>query len=559
MLANVQQIREDHANITARDTTETIVEIESEIGGIGGIGEIVGIETEIESAEEAGRPITDRDETTRIRIPRAETTGPENEKIVTAIDATNENGTETEHLAGGMMGDRLDEIAIFSTTEEAEERGLREDRDEFAAQARGAKTNSPPPKKREPTPDLTDVTPVLERKRRLTQWDIKPPGYENVTAEQAKLSGMFPLPGAPRQQMDASKLQAFINQPTNIDKSALKPSTARQSKRLFLYNIPATATDESIINWFNLHLNGLNVTKSTDPCAQSNLASDRSFALVEFKTPEDATVALSLDGETMEEHVAEANGNAADGVKGLDIKRPKDYIVPSPDPEAYNALGKDGMSTEVPDSENKVCVSNLPTFLNEDQATELVESFGKLRAFTMVKDNGTEDSRGICFFEYADASSTAIAVEGLNGMDIAEHKLKASPASIGYKQASDMEMGVNAMSMFAGAQSNDFDEGRVLQLLNMVTPEELIDNDEYEEICEDITEECSKYGQILDMKIPRPAGGSRQSAGVGKIYIKYADAAAAKKALQALAGRKFADRTVVTTYFDEASFEVNAW
>jgi splicing factor U2AF subunit len=48
---------------------------------------------------------------------------------------------------------------------------------------------SPPPKKKEPTPDLTDVIPILERKRRMTQWDIKPPGYENVTAEQAKLSG----------------------------------------------------------------------------------------------------------------------------------------------------------------------------------------------------------------------------------------------------------------------------------------------------------------------------------------------------------------------------------
>ena len=48
---------------------------------------------------------------------------------------------------------------------------------------------SPPAKKREPTPDLTDVIPILDRKRRLTQWDIKPPGYENVTAEQAKLSG----------------------------------------------------------------------------------------------------------------------------------------------------------------------------------------------------------------------------------------------------------------------------------------------------------------------------------------------------------------------------------
>lgn len=64
-------------------------------------------------------------------------------------------------------------------------------------------------------------------------------------------------------------------------------------------------------------------------------------------------------------------------------------------------------------------------------------------------------------------------------------------------------------------------------------------------------EECQKYGKIVELKIPRPSGGSRQSTGVGKIFIKYDTAESAKKALQALAGRKFADRTVVTTYFDE--------
>ena len=79
------------------------------------------------------------------------------------------------------------------------------------------------------------------------------------------------------------------------------------------------------------------------------------------------------------------------------------------------------------------------------------------------------------------------------------------------------------------------------------------------EICEDIMEECQKYGQILEMKIPRPAGGSRQSNGVGKIYLKYSDVESAKSALQSLAGRQFAQRTVVATYFDESSFEVNAW
>ena len=111
----------------------------------------------------------------------------------------------------------------------------------------------------------------------------------------------------------------------------------------------------------------------------------------------------------------------------------------------------------------------------------------------------------------------------------------------------------------------------MLCLLNMVTAQELLDNDEYEgrhrtrqtplfdigkrltvtEICEDVKEECGKYGKIEDMKVPRPSGGSRQSNGVGKIYLKYDSNDSASKALRALAGRKFADRTVVVTYFAE--------
>lgn len=57
------------------------------------------------------------------------------------------------------------------------------------------------------------------------------------------------------------------------------------------------------------------------------------------------------------------------------------------------------------------------------------------------------------------------------------------------------------------------------------------------------------------MKVPRPSGGSRQSNGVGKIYVKYDTPESARKALQSLAGRKFADRTVVTTYFSEVGLQ----
>jgi RNA recognition motif-containing protein len=71
------------------------------------------------------------------------------------------------------------------------------------------------------------------------------------------------------------------------------------------------------------------------------------------------------------------------------------------------------------------------------------------------------------------------------------------------------------------------------------------------EICDDVKEECGKFGEVVEVKIPRPISGSRQSPGVGKIFVKFATTEQTTKALKALAGRKFSDRTVVTTYFPE--------
>ena len=65
-------------------------------------------------------------------------------------------------------------------------------------------------------------------------------------------------------------------------------------------------------------------------------------------------------------------------------------------------------------------------------------------------------------------------------MKIGDKELKVRKASIGITQVAGVEMGVNAMSMLAGTTSTDSEETRVLQLLNMVTPDELMDNDDYD-------------------------------------------------------------------------------
>ena len=255
------------------------------------------------------------------------------------------------------------------------------------------KSASPPPKKkREPTPDLTEVVPILERRRRLTQWDIKPPGYENVTAEQAKLSGMFPLPGAPRQQpMDPSKLKAFMEQPAGTASgAALSPLNARQSKRLFVYNLPGTANEATLQDFFNLQLNGLNVVSGVDPCTSAQLSKDQTFALLEFKSPEDATMALAMDGISMEADV-DMNGDANGSNAGMSIKRPKEYIVPT---SMQNGDEEPGvLSNVVHDNPNKISIANIPVALTEEQITELLSSFGELKAFVLVKDTSTEQSK----------------------------------------------------------------------------------------------------------------------------------------------------------------------
>lgn len=56
----------------------------------------------------------------------------------------------------------------------------------------------------------------------------------------------------------------------------------------------------------------------------------------------------------------------------------------------------------------------------------------------------------------------------------------------------------------------------VLCLLNMVMPEELLDDDDYEEILDDIRDECCKYGAVRSMEIPRPVDGV-QVPGCGKV------------------------------------------
>ena len=318
----------------------------------------------------------------------------------------------------------------------------------------------------------------------MTQWDIKPPGYDNITAEQAKLSGMFPLPGAPRQQpLDPKQLQAFMGSSgSTANRNALDPTAAKQSKRLFIYNIPhSVVSDEnSLAEFVNLQLNGSNVISADDPCISSKLGPGAEYALLEFKSPEDATATVALTGINMhgDGDTDMSNGSANGASAGLDIRRPKDYIVPT------TAEAIESQAGTVKDNPNKICITNIPPYLDETQVTELLSAFGAVKAFVLAKDVATDQSKGFAFCEYEDPATTDVAISGLNDMELGGQNLKVARAALGAKQAAAFggALGVSAMTMLAGTNTNEGNEpsSRVLQLLNMVTAEELMDNLEYQ-------------------------------------------------------------------------------
>lgn len=121
---------------------------------------------------------------------------------------------------------------------------------------------------------------------------------------------------------------------------------------------------------------------------------------------------------------------------------------------------------------------------------------------------------------------TDAACEGLSGMELGDKKLIVQRASIGsIRNSSNFQPvltnasaanGINPIDIIASAVEAPASPTPVLLLLNMVTPEELLNDDDYEDIMLDVRDECEKFGDVVGLAIPRPRGEA-EIAGVGKV------------------------------------------
>ncbi|KAG5150223.1 hypothetical protein JHK82_017104 [Glycine max] len=252
------------------------------------------------------------------------------------------------------------------------------------------------------------------------------------------------------------------------------------------------------------------------------------------------------------------------------VRRPTDYnpslaatLGPSqPNPNLnLGAVGLTPGSAGGLDGPDRIFVGGLPYYFTETQIRELLETFGPLRGFDLVKDRETGNSKGYAFCVYQDLAVTDIACAALNGIKMGDKTLTVRRANQG---ANPQQPKPEQESILMHAQQQIALQKLMLQpalvatkvvcLTHAVSSDELKDDEDYDEILDDMRQECSKFGTLVNVVIPRPPPDGEPAAGVGKVFLEYVDIDGATKARAGLNGRKFDGNQVVAVFYPENKF-----
>ncbi len=493
--------------------------------------------------------------------------------------------------------------------------------------------------------------PLEERQRILRNWDAAPPGFERISAEKAKLTGLFPPPG------NIAKIADFVPPVLDATKAAmlamlssggpsvegaaavphsaipslaiaaasgamLSPAMSKQARRVYVGNIPRTACEDDLVAFFTEHMTSLQESLLAAAAAADGslshvdlltgndgrsptvigveISADRDYAFVDFKSNEEAALATKLDQMPF-----------MDSGLAINVRRTREYQMarsavpggaPATSPTTVK-LAKGGQPTTIlsptasmllPEAgqveaseKHRLVMMGLPAAFQEAHLKYLMAPFGLVRYFRLLSppssaaplqqgltegsapveegeearpSAGEEDDRSILIFELDDHNLVDPVKSALNGLALdGTYTLTVKRLS----ECEDEANIANILSLHALTPGRATCEPTpVIQMLNMVSEEDLADEAIYSEIFGDIKSECEAFGAIQRILIPRPEPASRTASvpfvgGVGKVFVHFEATESAMRAMGAIAGRSFADRTIIASYYPMEKFQRN--
>ncbi|KAM1529306.1 hypothetical protein ACFX1Z_018529 [Malus domestica] len=401
------------------------------------------------------------------------------------------------------------------------------------------------------------------RSKRISGFDMAPPASAMLAGAAVAAAGQIPgtsptIPGMFPNMFPLSTGQQFAPLPV-MPVQAMTQQATRHARRVYVGGLPPTANEQSVATFFSqvMAAIGGNTAGPGDAVVNVYINHEKKFAFVEMRSVEEASNAMALDGIIFE------------GAP-VKVRRPSDYnpslaatLGPSqPNPNLnLAAVGLTPGSAGGLEGPDRIFVGGLPYYFTEAQIKELLESFGPLRGFDLVKDRETGNSKGYAFCVYQDLSVTDIACAALNGIKMGDKTLTVRRANQGANQPKPEQESVLlhaqqqiALQRFMLLQPPSSVATKVVCLTQVVTADELRDDTEYDDILEDMRLEGEKFGTLVNVIIPRPRPNGELAPGVGKVFLEYADTEGSTKARTGLNGRKFGGNQVVAVFYSEDKF-----
>lgn len=215
----------------------------------------------------------------------------------------------------------------------------------------------------------------------------------------------------------------------------------------------------------------------------------------------------------------------------------------------------------------KLFIGNLPISLKLTESTilEFIESAIRTLGIHTVKpilSVWLNHDSSYTFIEFRSVMDCTICYSKLQGISLAGRLLHIGRPN-DYKSDNEVKYSTFVVPLTTEQQAELDQQNKlnnatnttsdissnVILLENMIDESELVDDSEYNDLCSDVRDECSKYGTILQCIIPR----TNQS-GAGNIYIQYSSINDASNAISALNNRTFSGEKITVTPYDQQLF-----
>lgn len=423
----------------------------------------------------------------------------------------------------------------------------------------------------------------------------------NMQTQQALLAGLAPpvAVAGPIATVAPAAIAALAPPPMMMMAGAqpIGGALTKAQREIYVGNLPPGVTVPHLFDFVNVAMRqlGINSKAPAGSVVSAWVSTDGHYAFVELRAPEEANAVMAyLSGLQLGLHSLKVGRPKGVGPNGMVAPLTQTPFTAAmlglgPHPGGVPTLGGIPMppmpasmahlqglagslsgavasvvnSTDTDRLSNVVMATNLPLSLSEHQIEELFSPFGKIKVFNVIPDSiGSAKSTSVAF-EYEDPSITDSTIQGLNGLDIGGMKLSLQRVPQGMASVLLRRSVVVRPPLPPVPRPNPLLQLAptcALQLSNMVLPEDLRDEQLYEELMEDVADELNSHGTVRSIVIPRPrdandiSGGFSAAdiaAGVSKIFVLFLSAEGAQKARAAVHGRIFNGNKVEALFYPE--------